>query len=107
MYGIGAVDNNATLGGLGTAYYKGWFTPELAIDGGAQYISANFVNSTKHKFQNTLYKMKWNPEAPASHEYASSVNWANEISKNIRKICGHDLSAISSDIVFDIPRYKE
>lgn len=107
MYGIGAVDNNATLGGLGTAYYKGWFTPELAIDGGAQYISANFVNNARHKFQNTLYKMKWNPDAPASHEYATSVNWANEISKNIRKICGDDLSIISADIVFDIPKFKE
>lgn len=27
--------------------------------------------------QNTLYRMRWNPEHPATHQYATDINWAN------------------------------
>ena len=27
--------------------------------------------------QNTLYKMRWNPANPGTHQYATDINWAN------------------------------
>src|SRR5699024_4306935 len=59
MYGIGAVDSDPLNGGAKTAYENGWFTPAAAIEGGAEWISKQYIQN-QHK-QNTLYKMKWNP----------------------------------------------
>jgi len=84
MYGIAAVDGNAVGGGKATAYSRGWFSPELAIRGGAEWISQKFV----HLKQNTLYKMRWNPLSPASHQYATAVNWPEHIAARMYEICG-------------------
>lgn len=72
MYGIGAVDGNAIEAGKRKAFELGWNTPEKAIDGGAKWISNKFVRSK----QNTLYKMRWNPDSPGTHQYATAANWA-------------------------------
>src|SRR5699024_10681665 len=57
MYGIGAVDNCPIECGRKRAYEEGWFTPEAAIIGGAQFVSENYI----HAGQDTLYKMRWDP----------------------------------------------
>lgn len=101
MYGIAAVDGNAVGGGKATAYSRGWFTPESAIRGGAEWISRNFV----HKKQNTLYKMRWNPAHPASHQYATDVNWPEHISSGMYAICG-DYHDYDKELIFDLPVYK-
>lgn len=101
MYGIAAVDGNAVSGGKAAAYSRGWFTPELAIMGGAEWISQKFV----HKNQNTLYKMRWNPAHPASYQYATAVNWAEHISARMYEICG-DYHDFDNELIFDIPVYK-
>lgn len=101
MYGIAAVDGNAVGGGKATAYSRGWFTPESAIRGGAEWISRNFV----HKKQNTLYKMRWNPAHPASHQYATDVNWPVHISSGMYAICG-DYQDYDKELIFDVPVYK-
>lgn len=101
MYGIAAVDGNAVGGGKATAYSRGWFTPESAIRGGAEWISRNFV----HKKQNTLYKMRWNPVHPASHQYATDVNWPEHISSGMYAICG-DYHDYDKELIFDLPVYK-
>ena len=72
MYGIGAFDNCAYDCGAQAAYNYGWFTPEDAIIGGAKFIGNNYVLNG----QNTLYKMRWNPDSPGTHQYATDVRWA-------------------------------
>ena len=41
------------------AYDAGWFSPEAAIMGGAKFIAQGYISSG----QDTLYKMRWNPQA--------------------------------------------
>lgn len=101
MYGIAAVDGNAVGGGKATAYSRGWFSPELAIRGGAEWISQKFV----HLKQNTLYKMRWNPLSPASHQYATAVNWPEHIAARMYEICG-DYHEFDKELVFDVPVYE-
>ncbi|MCM3585188.1 N-acetylglucosaminidase [Mesobacillus maritimus] len=99
MYGIGAYDSNANLGGARYAYNKGWTTPEKAIVGGAQFVAQNYVS----KGQDTIYKMRWNPENPGTHQYATDIGWAV---KQVNRIKGlYDLITDYS-LEFDVPDYK-
>lgn len=75
MFGIGAYDSDAVGTGSKTAYSKGWTTPEQAITGGAEWISKNYINASSGR-QNTLYKMRWNPENAGEHLYAGDIAWA-------------------------------
>ncbi|PAF37193.1 hypothetical protein CHH58_10155 [Terribacillus saccharophilus] len=77
MYGIGAYDSCAVECGAERAYEEGWTTPYKAIVGGAKYIGAGYINSG----QNTLYEMRWNPQAMANtgaygKQYATDIGWA-------------------------------
>ena len=75
MFGIGAFDSDAVGTGSKKAYNEGWTTPDAAIMGGAKWISENYINSPTNR-QNTLYKMRWNPDNPANHLYAGDIAWA-------------------------------
>ncbi|MDU6793544.1 MAG: hypothetical protein E6429_05225, partial [Staphylococcus sp.] len=44
-----------------------------AIIDGAKFIAQDYIKSG----QNTLYKMRWNPDQPGTHQYATDINWAN------------------------------
>jgi uncharacterized protein YjdB/beta-N-acetylglucosaminidase len=99
MYGIGAVDGNALQGGAQSAYNNGWFTPDEAIIGGAQFIAANYID----KGQDTLYKMRWNPAAPGTHQYATDDQWAINQVSDIKSL--YDLIS-SYVLVFDQPQYQ-
>ena len=77
MYGIGAYDGTANESGSKYAYNADWTTPEAAIIGGAAFIGEGYVS----KGQDTLYKMRWNPQSAlnngyASHQYATDIAWA-------------------------------
>ncbi|MBS4174185.1 N-acetylglucosaminidase [Bacillus sp. FJAT-49736] len=77
VYGIGAYDSNPTQLGAQYAYDHGWTSIDKAIIEGAQFVSANYINNG----QDTLYKMRWNPDAMATlnranHQYATDVGWA-------------------------------
>lgn len=102
MYGIGARDENPNKLGAERAYEEKWFTVRDAIIGGARFVSGDYLN----RGQDTLYKMRWNPENPASHQYATHVEWAiiqaRQIAKYYEEI-GADKMAKS---VFEIPRYQ-
>ncbi|TFJ91635.1 peptidoglycan-binding protein, partial [Lentibacillus salicampi] len=79
MFGIGANDSCALICGAERAYEEGWFTPYDAIVGGAEFIGNNYIKAG----QNTLYEMRWNPEAMdtygyASHQYATDIGWASK-----------------------------
>ena len=82
LFGIGAVDASPVAEGARYAYEQGWTSVERAIEGGAEWISENYINNSKYQ-QNTLYKMRWNPEKPAVHQYASDVAWASKQAKNM------------------------
>lgn len=101
MFGIGAYDGNALQGGASYAYAQGWTTPEAAVKGGAKWIAQNYIYRSKAR-QNTLYKMRWNPLSPGSHQYATDIGWAVKQAYIIAKIIGN------SDClqIFEIPVYS-
>lgn len=74
MFGIGAVDSDALRGGFNYAKQAGWDTVKKAIVGGAHFIAGRYI----HEGQNTLYKMRWNPANPGTHQYATDIGWAKQ-----------------------------
>jgi beta-N-acetylglucosaminidase len=102
MFGIGAWDENPLKLGSERAYKEGWFSVASAIEGGIKYISAGYINNNVCK-QNTLYKMRWNPENPATHQYATDIGWAYKQSYRIKEILDKCKNAY---LVFEIPQYK-
>jgi mannosyl-glycoprotein endo-beta-N-acetylglucosaminidase len=104
MFGIGAYDNSALESGSQFAYNAGWFTPEDAIIGGAQFIANGYINAG----QDTLYKMRWNPASAstkgyASHQYATDIGWA---AKQVYQINNLYSLLDSYKLYLEIPQYK-
>ena len=104
MYGIGAYDGSAISSGAQYAYNAGWFTPEAAIIGGAKFIAQGYINAG----QDTLYKMRWNPNAAdstgkATHQYATDIGWA---SKQVTQIYNLYSLLNSYTLKLEIPVYK-
>lgn len=102
VFGIGAYDICANQCGAERAYNEGWFTIEDAIIGGAKYISEDYINNPTYK-QDTLYKMRWNPGKPATHQYATDIGWAT---KQVNRIQGMYQLLDSYSLSFDIPVFK-
>lgn len=89
MYGIGANDSDPVRLGAIRAYEEGWFTPTKAIIGGAKFVGQKYIHANPQ--QNTLYKMRWNPESMernsyASHQYATDIGWANKQTATLHAI---------------------
>ena len=82
LFGIGAVDGNSIQGGADKAFKEGWFDIGLAIDGGAKWISTNYIHSTKYPHQNTLYSMKWD-YVNYWHQYSTDIEWHSKQSSMI------------------------
>lgn len=103
MFGIGALDSDPIGTGSEYAYKQGWFTPELAITGGAQWISSRYINSSYN--QDTLYKMRWNltPLGGGVHQYATDVKWAYNQSKLMASFIQ---SVQGIKLEFEIPTFK-
>ncbi|MDW4233263.1 GW dipeptide domain-containing protein [Staphylococcus saprophyticus] len=99
MFGIGAVDSDAVKQGFATAKNNGWNTVKKAIVGGAKFIAVSYINQG----QNTLYKMRWNPENPGVHQYATDVAWA---AHNATRIKGFYDSMGKLGKYFDVDTYK-
>ena len=98
-YGIGANDNCAIKCGSEYAYKKNWTSPEAAIVGGASFISNNYI----HAGQDTLYKMRWNPAAPATHQYATDIGWAVKQTNRMYEF----YSLLDTyTLTFDVPEYR-
>lgn len=77
-FGIGAYDNNPN-NAIAFARNRGWTSPAKGIMGGAKFVRQDFIN----KGQNTLYRMRWNPRHPATHQYATDINWCRHQAENI------------------------
>ncbi|MGH4125362.1 MAG: N-acetylglucosaminidase [Clostridium sp.] len=101
MFGIGAYDADPTRLGSEYAYTNGWFSVEQAVAGGANWISKNYINNSSNN-QNTLYKMRWNPNGAGNHQYATDIGWANKQTKNIKAIMD---KFTNSNMYFDVPKY--
>ncbi len=101
LFGIGAIDSNPDGAGSQYAYSKGWTSIDLAIYGGAEFTSSSYINSSYK--QDTIYKMRWNPDRPGVHQYATDVKWATNQVANIKKMFDQIPDA---KLVFDIPVYK-
>lgn len=71
FFGIAAYDSNPNAA-ITYARNHGWTTKQKAIVGGAEFVRNGYINAG----QQTLYRMRWNPQAPATHQYATAVNWA-------------------------------
>lgn len=102
MYGIGAVDSNPIQKGAEYAYKMGWTSPEIAIVEGAKWISQSYINRQGNR-QNTLYKMRWNPDQPGVHQYATDIGWAAKQAQMIQGIYNNFKEA---NLIFDFPTYK-
>ncbi|MDL4838894.1 SH3 domain-containing protein [Aquibacillus rhizosphaerae] len=101
MFGIKAFDDTALKDGSEHAYQQGWFTKEAAILGGAKFISSGYISEG----QDTLYKMRWNPSVPGTHQYATHVSWATIQAKTIQKIYEQYNLLNAFDLIFDVPSY--
>lgn len=102
MFGIGAYDQCANECGSERAYTSGWFTVEDAILGGAAFISKDYIGAG----QDTIYKMRWNPEKPASHQYATDVGWATKQTNRIKTMFELINGMGGHPLVFEIPTFK-
>ncbi|TFB19287.1 hypothetical protein E3U55_11285 [Filobacillus milosensis] len=103
MYGYGAVDNSPTKGGAKYAFDQGWFTPADAIIGGAKKISGNYISQG----QDTLYKMRWNPDSLGYHQYATHTAWATIQAEKIKEMFESANLDDSFSMKFDIPEYLD
>lgn len=102
LFGIGAFDTGAVRYGSEYAYSMGWTSVDAAIDGGARWISENYINNQSYH-QNTLYKMRWNPDKPGEHQYATDIDWATAQAKIIRSMFD---AFPSAELHFEVPLYK-
>jgi len=103
VFGYGATDGAAVKNGAKTAFNSGWFTVYDAIVGGISNIANNYINAG----QNTLYKIRWNPEGAAkygyaNHQYATHVQWATIIAKKMYSVYS-DLDNVI--LAFEIPKF--
>ncbi|HBC4717731.1 TPA: glucosaminidase domain-containing protein [Staphylococcus aureus] len=80
-FGIGAFDNDPDYA-MKFAKNKGWTTPAKSIMGGASFVRKDYIN----KGQNTLYRIRWNPKNPATHQYATAIEWCQHQASTIAKL---------------------
>ncbi len=81
LFGIGAFDSSAVRSGKSYAEKEQWTSPDKAIIGGAKFIRNEYFENN----QLNLYQMRWNPENPAQHQYASDIRWADKIAQLMDK----------------------
>ncbi|MGM8215058.1 SH3 domain-containing protein [Bacillaceae bacterium W0354] len=104
MYGYGAVDSDPINGGAKYAFEHGWFTPHEAIVGGAKDISNKYIEEG----QNTLYKMKWDPDFvevnnKRGKQYATHVMWPVLQARKIGEMLGGNVKDLV--LFYELPQY--
>jgi beta-N-acetylglucosaminidase len=77
FFGIGAFDTEAVEAGSSYAVEEEWDSPEAAIAGGANFISSSYLEND----QKTLYEIRWNPDNPGVHQYATDISWSESIAE--------------------------
>ncbi len=100
VFGIAAFDANPLYNGINYAKQAGWNSVSKAIIGGAKFIGKDYIKAG----QNTLYKMRWNPDHPATHQYATDINWANANAQYLKQLY-NEIKAVGK--YFDISSYSK
>ncbi|MGV3096178.1 MULTISPECIES: GW dipeptide domain-containing protein [Staphylococcus] len=100
VFGIAAYDANPLYSGINYAKQAGWNSVSKAIIGGAKFIGKDYIKAG----QNTLYKMRWNPDHPATHQYATDINWANINAQYLKQLYS-EIKAVGK--YFDITSYTK
>lgn len=103
MFGIAAYDGSVVSSGSNKAYQEGWTSPAAAIKGGAKWISEHYINAVDGSRQNTLYKMRWNPDNPGTHLYAGDIAWATTQATIMERLFRQFPNA---SVAYDIPVYS-
>jgi len=101
FYGIGAINADPNKYGSERAYSEAWFTVHDAIVGGAKFVREKYIDEG----QDTLYKMKWDPDQPTNHQYATHVMWALIQARKIHDFYEASGSDTTTQLVFDVPHY--
>lgn len=78
FFGIGAFDANPN-NAIAFARNRGWTSASKGIIGGARFVKEDYIS----KGQQTLYRMRWNPTHPGTHQYATDVRWAQHQASTI------------------------
>ncbi|NJP37426.1 peptidoglycan-binding protein [Alkalicoccus luteus] len=112
MFGIEAIDSDPYTRGSVRAYREGWFTPQASIQGGAQFISNNYLN----RGQDTLYKMRWDPDfheaalnssisinRSSFYQYATDIGWAYKQTRMIKELYDQ---IDNPYLPFEVPVYR-
>ena len=108
FFGIGAYDSDPFRGGIKMAISQGWNSPSNAVIGSAKWISQNYIHSSWG--QDTLYKMRWQPDYAVEHgvagwhQYATDPGWAVKIAQLMGEVVTK--SGSSPDFVYDVPSYS-
>ncbi len=113
FYNIGATDGEGNIeraldwASSGTSYGKPWTSPELAIIGGAMFLSESYVGTGQ--FTGYLQKFNVNPDSEYElyhHQYMTNVSGA--VSQAMSTYSGYaELGLLDSPIVFSIPVYLD
>ncbi|BGE81741.1 N-acetylglucosaminidase [Staphylococcus petrasii] len=85
FFGIGAFDEDAIHTGKSYAKEQQWTSPRKAILGGAKFIQTTYFENE----QRTLYQMRWNPQNPGQHQYASDIEWPDKIATYMKEYYDH------------------
>ncbi len=105
LFGIKAYDDAAQLCGFSYAYYNGWTTIPKAIEGGAKYISDNYIHHATYQ-QNTFFKFRFNPsETYLWHQYATDPGYAEKNGVYLKTY--KYLYGATATFQYDYPDYLE
>ncbi|WP_297521974.1 glucosaminidase domain-containing protein, partial [uncultured Clostridium sp.] len=86
LFGIGAYDNDPTVGATSYAYNHGWTSIPKAIDGAAKFLSTQYIrNQIK---QATPYELRYINSSVDNmwHQYATEIDYASNIAYYINKL---------------------
>lgn len=102
----GTTNQQVYESGLSYAKEKGWTSAELAIQGGAEFISGNYIG----KGQDTLYLQKFNVYPGSvygvyNHQYMQNISAPTTEGKKIKTLY-EKAGALNSAFVFKIPVYE-
>ncbi|MEG1343887.1 MAG: SH3 domain-containing protein, partial [Clostridia bacterium] len=111
FFNVGAIPdengNNAVTNGLKYAHSKGWFNPEISIDGGVLFLGNSYIN----RGQNTIYFQKYDVnnqkglQRLCAHQYMTNILAPSSEAKSLYN--GYNKAGmLSSSFEFLIPVYK-
>jgi cell wall-associated NlpC family hydrolase len=102
VYGVGAYDGSADTSGAKFAKQQGWDSIDKAIEGGAKFVAQNYIA----KGQDTLYRMRWNPANPGTHQYATDIAWASKIASTMATLV-KEMGIAMSNLPTSLSSYKD